>query len=121
MAFRQSCTLSVQLVSSLTWAVANSEPVAVSTAVKVTLAFSVSGRGPANPLATGLKEVFPLPPVHQWLPDCRSKELPGHMWNIHGRHLLFPPRNREDPAFGDCPHAFCPCIMQVPGKPSHTQ
>ena len=89
MAFRQSCTLSVQSWSAALHGQANSEPVAVSTAVKVTLAFSVSGRGPANPLATKLKEVFPSPPVYQWLPDCGSKELPGHMWNIHGRHLLF--------------------------------
>ena len=48
MAFRQSSTLSVQYWPTALHGQANSKPVAVFTAVKVKLAFSVSGRGLAK-------------------------------------------------------------------------
>ena len=47
------------------------------------LAFSISGRGPAKSTFHWVKGTLSSPPVHQWLPACRSKELPGHTWNIH--------------------------------------
>ena len=74
-------------VSGLAWP--NSKPVAVPTVVKVKLAFSDSGRGPAKSTCHRVKGTLPSPPVHQWLPACRDEELPGSVWNNHGGHLLF--------------------------------
>ena len=50
-----------------------------------------------SPLAIESKELSCSPPVQWWLPACGGEELPGHMWDNHGRHLLFLSKKQEDP------------------------